>query len=373
MSADLMNRIEAAKGARRSRLDRRTCCRGRPRNDASQAAPRGAARKRAVAVAAMSAVILAIFGSRAFLWRGSSPVASVPASSAPAVLTLSEGSIVTPVGTASQVRAVETSATRVVVQVVAGAARFDVSRNPQRVFRVEAGKVAVEVLGTSFVVERMDGEQARVSVERGRVRVSWEGQSAELGAGEQGVFPRPIPEPIPSASTSSSSSPATPSTAAAPAVSAPKAASWRTLAQEGEFDKAWSAMQADGPGAVRDDAADLMLAADVARMSKHSDQAVAPLRKLLNSHPGDPRAALAAFTLGRVLLDELGRPREAAEAFARARAMGGAMAQDALAREVEAWSRAGDPATARARAEEYVRTYPGGRRERSVRKYGGLE
>lgn len=132
-------------------------------------------------------------------------------------------------------------------------------------------------------------------------------------------------------------------------------------------------MQAEGPGTVRNDAADLMLAADVARMSKHSDQAVAPLRKLLANHPGDPRAALAAFTLGRVLLDELGRPREAAEAFARAHAMGGAMAQDALAREVEAWSRAGDAATARARAEEYVRTYPGGRRERSVRKFGGLD
>jgi len=372
MSADLMNRIEAAKGhVGVDWTDERAAAVGRGMMRRKRR--REVVRASAVALAALSAVILAIFGSRGFLSRGSSPVASGPASSAPAVLALSEGSVVTPVDLASQVRTVETSATRVVVQVVAGAARFDVSRNPQRVFRVEAGKVAVEVLGTSFVVERMEGEQARVAVDRGRVRVSWEGNAVELGAGEQGVFPRPMTEPSPSASATSSSTPATPAPTAAPAVSAPKAATWRTLAQEGEFEKAWAAMQADGPGAVRNDAADLMLAADVARMSKHSDQAVAPLRKLLASHPGDPRAALAAFTLGRVLLDELGRPREAAEAFAKARAMGGAMAQDALAREVEAWSRAGDAATARARAEEYVRAYPGGRRERSVRKYGGLD
>lgn len=371
MSADLMNRIEAAKGhVGVSWTDERASAVGRGMMRRKRR--RELVRASAVGLAAISAVILAIFGSRGLLFRRTSPVASASASSAPAILALSEGSVVTPVDPSSQVRAVEVSATRVVVQVAAGAARFDVARNPQRVFRVEAGKVAVEVLGTSFVVERLESEQARVTVERGRVRVSWEGSAVELGAGEQGVFPRPAQQPVPSASASASSSPAGAVPTTAPAVSAPKAASWRTLAQEGEFDKAWAALQAD-KSAVRDDAADLMLAADVARMSRHSDQAVASLRKLLANHPGDPRAALAAFTLGRVLLDELGRPREAAEAFAKARAMGGAMAQDALAREVEAWSRAGDAATARARAEEYVRNYPGGRRERSVRKYGGLD
>ena len=127
----------------------------------------------------------------------------------------------------------------------------------------------------------------------------------------------------------------------------------------------------DGQQPAADNPRDLLLAADVARLSHHSGQAVTPLRRLLASFPGDPRAPLAAFTLGRVLLDELGRPREAAEAFARARS--GAMAEDALAREVEAWSRAGDSATARTRAELYLQLYPKGRRDRSVRRYGGLE
>jgi len=50
----------------------------------------------------------------------------------------------------------------------------------------------------------------------------------------------------------------------------------------------------------------------------------------------------AAFTLGRVLLDELGRPSEAVDAFPLARSSGGPLAEDALAREVEALSRAGE-------------------------------
>jgi transmembrane sensor len=153
------------------------------------------------------------------------------------------------------------------------------------------------------------------------------------------------------------------------------ASSWRALARDGDYDRAYEALQREGAGARADQAADLLLEADVARLSRHPAQAVAPLRKLLSSHPGDPRAPLAAFTLGRVLLDDLGRPREAADAFARARAAspGGAMAEDALAREVEAWSRAGEATMARARAEEYVRRHPKGRREKLVRRLGGLE
>ncbi len=369
MSAELLKRIESATGHvgvswsdERAAAVSRAMMRRKRRREVTRAT--------ALGLAGVVVLILAVIGSRQLLTAPARAVASASVSASPAVLSLSEGSVVTPIGS-SLVRAVETSPSRVLVQVVSGSARFDVARNPQRVFRVEAGRVAVEVLGTSFVVERLDDERARVAVERGRVRVSYHEQSVELGAGEEGVFPRSVPVPSASATPSSLAS-ATP-TAAVPVPSAPKAASWRSWAQEGDFDKAYEELRKAGPGAVRDDPSDLMLAADVARMSKHSDKAVEPLRRLLQRHPGDPRAALAAFTLGRVLLDELGRPREAADAFAKAHTMGGAMAQDALAREVEAWSRAGDAAMARTRAEQYVRLYPGGRRERSVRRYGGLE
>jgi len=121
-------------------------------------------------------------------------------------------------------------------------------------------------------------------------------------------------------------------------------------------------------------AADLLQAADKARVSGHAVQAAELLRKLLREHRSDARAPLAAFTLGRMLLMELGRPLEAASAFAEARRLspGGPFAEDALAREVEAYSKARVTAQAHARAEEYLRLYPEGRRAAVVRVLGSI-
>jgi len=151
---------------------------------------------------------------------------------------------------------------------------------------------------------------------------------------------------------------------------------WRRQADDGDFDAAFRSLQAAGSAeSVKDEPGDLLLAADVARLSGHPGAALAPLRQVLRAHRDDPRAALAAFTLGRALLDQLGNSAEAADAFHDARALGagGPLEEDALAREVEAASRAGDTDRARAAAEEYLRLYPAGRRVRAVRKFGGVE
>jgi transmembrane sensor len=118
----------------------------------------------------------------------------------------------------------------------------------------------------------------------------------------------------------------------------------------------------------------LLDAADAARLSGHPQVAITYLRKVLDQHRESPVAPLAAFTLGRVLLERLGQPSEAADAFATARQLAptGSLAQDALAREVEAWSKAGRPDDAYRCAREYVDTYPKGRRLRAVQLYGGL-
>jgi transmembrane sensor len=118
----------------------------------------------------------------------------------------------------------------------------------------------------------------------------------------------------------------------------------------------------------------LMDAADAARSSGRPDAAVMCLRKVLRDHSESPLAPLAAFTLGRVLLEKLGQPLSAADAFAMARALApdGSLAQDALAREVEAWSKAGRLQEAYKRACLYVVTYPSGRRLHAVQVYGGL-
>jgi transmembrane sensor len=116
-----------------------------------------------------------------------------------------------------------------------------------------------------------------------------------------------------------------------------------------------------------------MLAAAVARLSAHPGEAVAPLRKLCDAYPNDKRAPVAAFTLGRVLLDDLGRASEAAAVFEKARVLwpSGPLAEDALAREVEAWKRAGNTERVRTLAEQYLRQYPGGRHAATLRKIVG--
>jgi transmembrane sensor len=162
-------------------------------------------------------------------------------------------------------------------QLASGRARFDVVHDPSRRFRVQAGEVAVEVLGTQFTVEK-SGNRAKVAVERGRVRVSWRGGSTELGVGESGVYP---PD---------------------------------------------------------DEVAELLRAADTARREGRPEGALLPLRRIVDEHGDDARAPLAAFTLGRLYFDELRRPAEAANAFARARSLApdGPLAADARARETQA-------------------------------------
>ena len=93
-----------------------------------------------------------------------------------------------------------------------------------------------------------------------------------------------------------------------------------------------------------DDPAELLAAADVARRSHRPRAAVAPLRRILERYPKDPRAPSAAFTLGWVLLTDLNRPRDAAAAFAQAERIAprGALAEDAAARVAEAWQNAGE-------------------------------
>ena len=91
------------------------------------------------------------------------------------------------------------------------------------------------------------------------------------------------------------------------------------------------------------------------------------LERVVNQFPHDTRSASAAFTLGKVFLDELGKPRQAAGAFAMAARDNSPLAEEASAREVEAWSRAKEPGRARAAAMRYLRKYPKGARADTVR------
>jgi ferric-dicitrate binding protein FerR (iron transport regulator) len=71
------------------------------------------------------------------------------------------------------------------LRLVSGKASFDVVHNPARPFRVDAGAVRVEDVGTKFTLEN-SADTVRLSVAEGRVAF-WQtktGEKRELGAGE---------------------------------------------------------------------------------------------------------------------------------------------------------------------------------------------
>jgi transmembrane sensor len=231
-----------------------------------------------------------------------------------------------------------------------------VVHRPSHVFEVYAGDVVISVVGTEFTVEKAQ-QRVGVWVHKGRVRVSSHGEEVTLQTGENRWF-----------GEEQEAQPLTPEQLD---LEAP-GENWRALAGSFEYGRAYEVLQRSG---VRDSAEDLLLAADVARLSGHPAQAVPYLLQVVRAHGASARAALASFTLGRVLLENLGQPVQAAQAFAEARRLGGgsALAEDALFREVQAWSQAGNASNARNLAEQYLKQYPSGLHLRAVRALGGLE
>jgi transmembrane sensor len=331
----------------------------------------------ALSFAALALVVGALFAwhrvstkSTATLAPRTTPGVATPHDTRPAdLLHFEDGTSVTGETANARAEPIEVGPNAVTVRLASGAARFSVTPNAARTFRVLARDATVTVLGTVFTVALEPGG-VRVGVERGTVRVEWPAGERILGVGEEALTNDKAPGSVtPAPALVDHGGPAASGT---PLATGP---GWRELAQDGDYGRAFARMTAEGATAVHDEPGDLLLAADVARLGGHPEKAILSLDRVLGGHAGDSRAPLAAFTLGRTLLDQLGRPNEAARAFATARRLDprGALAQDALAREVESWSRAGDARTARERAEEYGTLYPKGRRLKAVRRLGGLD
>lgn len=326
-------------------------------------------RRAVMSVAAVLAMgIFVLFFTRPSRWR-KPDVTHVAVTPAPSqlretesrVTRLEDGSSVRLLDAQSEVPVVEESSDGTTLEVRHGGGRFTVTPQHARQFVVRAGLVTVKVVGTEFVVQRRD-ERTWVAVTHGRVQVNWPDHEQILDAGEQGLFP-----------------PAENLDDAGTRVRAPSAEgkvagdAFHTRAARHEYAEAFALMQAT-PTVVGRTADDLMLAADVARLSGHPAQAVPFLERVLREHEKDPRAALAAFTLGRTLLG-LGQAQAASRAFARVAVLAPSspLVEDALARQVEAAARGGDQGMARKLARRYLETYPNGRRAAAVRENAGLE
>ncbi len=275
------------------------------------------------------------------------------------VLTLADGSQVRLWGPDSRAEVAEQTDQRVRIHLTSGRAQFDIKHRPERTLEVIAGAVRIVDVGTVFSVER-DSTQVRVAVQEGAVRVFTEGEDELLKAGQNGSYvsgdsqqPKPVVD-----------APVSPERHDGPTPKAPRHTSnWKTTAKQGDYKTAWQQMSELGMDQVSNNPTELLLAADVARLSGHPAAAVAPLERVIKTHSADPRAPAAAFTLGSLLLRALGRPRQAADAFGTAErlAPSGNLAADARARTVEAWLRSGDRARAERAFERYQRLHPEGR------------
>jgi transmembrane sensor len=241
-----------------------------------------------------------------------------------------------------------------------GRGTFDVKPGGPRHWRIETSLVLVEVVGTRFIVERSEG-QTRVNVERGSVVVRGDRVPdgvQKLAAG-QALLVTP-------ALRAAASSPA-PAPLALPLNEGGKVVA---LPREGGLTAtAKPAAPAPEP-ALAPRPVDLLQLADEQRRRGDMRSAIQTLRSaVVSAEPS--RRAIAAFTLGKLLLDATGQPSEAERAFRTCLRLSppSSVAEDALARLVEAQARAGRADAALTTARQYEQRYPSGRRLADVQRW----
>jgi transmembrane sensor len=308
---------------------------------------------------------------------GSVPPA-VATDAAPAELVFADRSVVT-VAPETEVVPLVNDRARFGMRLARGRADFSVTPGGPRQWTIDCGFARVDVVGTVFSLD-LDGEGLEVIVERGEVRVESDTRSWTLRAGDRVFVPVPRvarardvearEEPDVAATTLARDEPEAVEAAgerrvARTAPADEPASDWRTLAERGEHAEAYEVLRPEGIAgrASRASARELLLLADVARLSGHPADAVAPLERLIAEHPNDPQAPLGAVILGRVYMDSLSRPQRAVAAFERARVLGipSALRDDVEGRTAIARLRAGDTERGRREAEAYLAARPGGR------------
>lgn len=245
-----------------------------------------------------------------------------------------------------------------------GRGTFAVKPGGPRRWRVEAGALRVEVIGTRFTVDR---GRSRVSVDVDHGTVLVRGDRVPDGVQKLTAGSRLIID-IPDLNGKSVATGRAAESAPVASSAAPTAA---TLPPSGAATSGTEPASAATPTAhVPSANVDWLQVADEQRRHGNLKGAIASLRAA--SAEGDSsRRAIAAFTLGKLLLDGAGRPSEAAQAFRSCLRMSppAAMAEDASARLVEAQARAGHAEAALRSARDYERRYPNGRRLADVRRW----
>jgi transmembrane sensor len=246
----------------------------------------------------------------------------------------------------TRVEVVESAEENLSMRLRRGRVECDLVPKQGRRFTLFASSVEVRVTGTRFSVELApDGERVEVAVERGSVEVTWP-LAAEpkrrLAAGERWSI-----DLKPSERKRAEAPPLTPEPETQPSPAEPSAAPREPPV-------------ADQPNPP--DARELFDLGNAARRAGDNAGAARAYETLLAKHPGDARAGLAAFELGRLRMGPLGDLRGAVSAFRRAIALapGAGFKEDAMARLVDAYAALGERAQCRTARDAYLASYPRG-------------
>ncbi len=139
---------------------------------------------------------------------------------------------------------------------------------------------------------------------------------------------------------------------------------WQILARNGQYRAAYEIVDQYGfeSSCAKASATELALLMDVARYAGQTRRAEYAAKMLRGRFVGQPQAALAAFTLGRLAFDQANDYGTAARWFRTylKEQSGGALAREAEGRLMECLSRTGQLSDARQLAERYLTKYPEG-------------
>jgi hypothetical protein len=211
------------------------------------------------------------------------------------------------------------------------------------------------------------GESLRASCKARDFRID-RARPSEAATATAASVPHAAPELPPSAappaSIESSGGALTPPIAGLQPRPAPVDGSWQSLARASRFKDALARVNERGFDAelARASPEDLALLGDVARFNGDSGRALRAYERARARSPGSEVAANAAFSIGRIDFDERRAYADAARWFGVyvGERPQGRLAREALGRQMEALSRAGDAAGAQRIAEQYLARYPEG-------------
>jgi hypothetical protein len=277
-------------------------------------------------------------------------------------------------GTRGRVSAVDARGARVAID--HGRARVDVVPKPQARWQIDAGPFVISVHGTVFSAEWDErNERLEVDLEHGSVSVTGPvtngpiamraGQSLIVKVRRSEVVLRDTDEDQETEAPALAPPPARarPVAASRPARAARPTRSWALALSGGDFDSILEEAERDiGHTLATRSPEDLAALSDAARYRHHDDVARRALLAQRRRFPGTPRAADAAFQLGR--LDEKnGRGTAPALAWYERyldESPKGTYAAEALGRKMIAVEELHGAGAARAVAEQYIRRFPRG-------------